>query len=110
MRIGGAELSSTRVERRSTDRHRALFATAHELIETARMPRAALSSINLNLLVALDAVLQTRSVSDAARRTRVTKSAMSHSLSALRHLLDDPLLVRVGGRMALTPHAEALRE
>ena len=74
------------------------------------MPHAALSSINLNLLVALDALLQTRSVSDAARRTRVTTSAMSHSLSALRQLFDDPLLVRVGGRMALTPQAEALRE
>lgn len=74
------------------------------------MPRAALSSINLNLLVALDALLQTKSVSDAARRTRVTTSAMSHSLSALRLLFDDPLLVRAGGRMALTPHAEALRE
>jgi DNA-binding transcriptional LysR family regulator len=74
------------------------------------MARAALSNINLNLLVALDALLQTRSVSDAARLTRVTKSAMSHSLSALRLSFDDPLLVRVGGGMALTPHAEALRE
>jgi DNA-binding transcriptional LysR family regulator len=35
---------------------------------------------------------------------------MSHSLAALRDLFGDPLLVRVGGRMALTPYAESLRE
>jgi DNA-binding transcriptional LysR family regulator len=72
--------------------------------------RPALSNVNLNLLVALDALLSTRSVSDAARRVSVTKSAMSHSLAALRALFEDPLLVRVAGRMVLTPHAESLRE
>ena len=74
------------------------------------MARVALSNVNLNLLVALDALLATRSVSEAARRVRVTKSAMSHSLAALRDLFQDPLLVRVAGRMALTPHAEALAQ
>ena len=74
------------------------------------MARLALSNVNLNLLVALDALLATKSVSEAARRVRVTKSAMSHSLAALRDLFHDQLLVRVGGRMALTPHAEALVE
>ena len=74
------------------------------------MPRLALSNVNLNLLVALDAVLTTRSVSEAARRARVTTSAMSHSLAALRSLFEDPLLVRIGGRMALTPYADSLRE
>jgi DNA-binding transcriptional LysR family regulator len=71
--------------------------------------RLALSNVNLNLLVALDALLATRSVSEAARRVRVTTSAMSHSLSALRSLFDDALLVRIAGRMALTPFAESLR-
>ncbi|HEX6277671.1 MAG TPA: LysR family transcriptional regulator [Polyangiaceae bacterium] len=74
------------------------------------MARLALSNVNLNLLVALDALLATRSVSDAARRVRVTKSALSHSLAALRGLFEDPLLVRAGGRMVLTPYAESLRE
>jgi len=74
------------------------------------MARLALSNVNLNLLVALDALLSTRSVSEAARRVSVTKSALSHSLAALRDLFEDPLLVRVGGRLALTPHAESLRE
>jgi DNA-binding transcriptional LysR family regulator len=71
--------------------------------------RRALSNVNLNLLVALEALLTTKSVSQAARRVNVTTSAMSHSLAALRDLLGDQLLVRVGGRMALTSHAESLR-
>jgi DNA-binding transcriptional LysR family regulator len=74
------------------------------------MARRALSNVNLNLLVALDALLTARSVSEAAKRSSVTTSAMSHSLAALRDLFGDLLLVRVGGRMALTPYAESLRE
>jgi DNA-binding transcriptional LysR family regulator len=67
-----------------------------------------LASINLNLLVALDALLRDRSVTEAARRTRVTPSAMSHSLASLRDLVGDQLLVRSGRGMVLTPRAEAL--
>jgi DNA-binding transcriptional LysR family regulator len=47
-------------------------------------------------------------VTAAAKKVRVTPSAMSHSLSELRALLDDPLLVRSGRGMVLTPRAEAL--
>jgi len=72
------------------------------------MGRVDLSGLNLNLLVAMDALLQTRGVSMAARRVNVTTSAMSHSLSALRELFSDPLLVRVTTGMALTPLAESL--
>jgi len=72
------------------------------------MDRFELANFNLNLLVALDALLGERSVSEAAKRTRVTPSAMSHSLAELRGLLDDPLLVRSGRGMVLTPRAEAL--
>jgi len=72
------------------------------------MRRVDLSSFNLNLLVALDGLLSQRSVTAAAKRVRVTPSAMSHSLSELRHLLGDPLLVRSGRGMLLTPRAEAL--
>jgi len=67
-----------------------------------------LANFNLNLLVALDALLGERSVSAAAKLTRVTPSAMSHSLAELRALLGDPLLVRSGRGMVLTPRAEAL--
>src|SRR5438105_5907154 len=69
-----------------------------------------LSNFNLNLLLALDGLLSQRSVTAAAKRVRVTPSAMSHSLAELRHLLGDPLLVRSGRGMVLTPRAEALVE
>jgi DNA-binding transcriptional LysR family regulator len=72
------------------------------------MRRVDLSNFNLNLLLALDGLLSQRSVTAAAKRVRVTPSAMSHSLSELRHLLGDPLLVRAGRGMVLTPRAEAL--
>jgi DNA-binding transcriptional LysR family regulator len=72
------------------------------------MTQLELSNFNLNLLVALDGLLSQRSVTAAAKRVRVTPSAMSHSLSELRGLLDDPLLVRAGRGMVLTPRAEAL--
>ncbi len=72
------------------------------------MGRLELANVNLNLLVALDGLLNERSVSAAAKLVRVTPSAMSHSLAELRHLLDDPLLVRAGRGMVLTPRAEAL--
>src|SRR5256885_16650462 len=72
------------------------------------MARLELANFNLNLLVALDGLLSQRSVTAAARRVRVTPSAMSHSLSELRHHLGDPLLVRSGRGMVLTPRAEAL--
>src|SRR6476619_4952954 len=72
------------------------------------MKRVDLSNFNLNLLLALDGLLSQRSVTAAAKRVRVTPSAMSHSLSELRHLVGDPLLVRSGRGMVLTPRAEAL--
>src|SRR5205814_10689413 len=72
------------------------------------MPRLELANFNLNLLVALDGLLRERSVTAAAKRVRVTPSAMSHSLAELRDLLGDPLLVRSGRAMVLTPRAEAL--
>jgi DNA-binding transcriptional LysR family regulator len=72
------------------------------------MTRVDLADVNLNLLVALDALVHERSVTGAARRVHVTPSAMSHSLSELRELLGDALLVRVGRGMALTPRGQAL--
>jgi DNA-binding transcriptional LysR family regulator len=68
-----------------------------------------LSSIDLNLLVALDALLEESNVTRAAARSGVSQSAMSHSLRRLRHLMKDPLLVRVGNCTRLTPRAHSLR-
>jgi DNA-binding transcriptional LysR family regulator len=68
-----------------------------------------LSALDLNLLVALDALLLEASVSRAAMRIHLSQPATSHALQRLRDLLGDPLLVRVGARMELTPRAQALR-
>jgi len=65
---------------------------------------------DLNLLVALDALLNDASVAGAARRLGLSASAMSRTLTRLREATGDPLLVRAGRRMVLTPAAEALRE
>ena len=69
-----------------------------------------LASLDLNLLVALDALLREASVSRAAERIGLSQPATSHALRRLRDLMGDPLLVRAGPRMELTPRAEALRE
>lgn len=69
-----------------------------------------LASLDLNLLVALDALLREVSVSRAAERIGLSQPATSHALRRLRELMGDPLLVRAGPRMELTPRAEALRE
>jgi DNA-binding transcriptional LysR family regulator len=72
------------------------------------MDRPRLSEINLNLLLALDAILIERSVSRAARRAGVSQPAMSQSLRHLRAIFRDDLLVRDRGTMVLTPAAERL--
>jgi len=68
-----------------------------------------LHSLDLNLLVALDALLREASVSRAALRIGLSQPAASHALQRLRDLIGDPLLVRTGARMELTPRAQALR-
>lgn len=67
-----------------------------------------LARMDVNLLVALDVLLEERSVTRAAKRLAVTQSAMSQTLQRLRDTLDDPLLVRRGLGMVPTPRAEAL--
>jgi DNA-binding transcriptional LysR family regulator len=68
-----------------------------------------LTSLDLNLLVALDALLREANVSRAALRIGLSQPAASHALQRLRDLIGDPLLVRNGSRMELTPRALALR-
>ena len=69
-----------------------------------------LAEVDLNLLVVLDALLREQSVGRAARRLGRTQSTTSHALGRLRTLLDDPLLIRDGRRMVLTPRARTLQE
>lgn len=77
-----------------------------------------LRSIDLNLLVVLDALLLERHVSRAANRLNMSQPAVSHALARLRALLDDPLFIRHGGGLSPTiralelsqPLAEALTQ
>jgi DNA-binding transcriptional LysR family regulator len=64
---------------------------------------------DLNLLIALDALLAEGGVAAAARRLRLSPSAMSRTLSRLREATGDPLLVRAGRGLVPTPRAVALR-
>ena len=85
------------------------FHVAMNAIHAAeRIAPGALAGIDLNLIVAFDALAHERSVTLAAQRIGVTQSAMSHALRRLRVLLGDPLLVRGQSGMVLTPRAELL--
>ncbi len=64
-----------------------------------------INDVNLNLLVAFDALFEELSVTGAARRAGVTQPAMSNTLAQLRALFQDPLFVR--HRTGLTPTARA---
>jgi len=65
---------------------------------------------DLNLLVTLDALLSEGSVARAARRLRLSPSAMSRALARLREVMGDPLLVRAGRGLVPTPRAIAVRD
>ena len=67
-----------------------------------------LGRLDLNLLVALEALIEEGNVSRAAERLFITQSAMSKTLGRLRELFDDPLFIRKGSGMVATPRAEQL--
>jgi len=69
-----------------------------------------MSDPDLNLLLTLDALLTEGSVAGAARRLRLSPSAMSRSLARLREATGDPLLVRAGRGLVASPRALELRE
>jgi DNA-binding transcriptional LysR family regulator len=67
-----------------------------------------MTSIDLNLLAALDVLLTERSVTAAARRLGLSISATSRTLARLRSATGDPLLVQAGRSLVPTPYAEQL--
>nr|WP_295835446.1 LysR family transcriptional regulator [uncultured Azospirillum sp.] len=69
-----------------------------------------MSAPDLNMLVTLDALLTEGSVAGAARRLRLSPSAMSRALARLRETTGDPLLVRAGRGLVPTPRAVELRD
>ena len=66
--------------------------------------------LDLNLLVALDALLDECSITRAAERLNLSQSATSNALARLREYFDDELLVQVGRKMEPTARAEGLRD
>src|SRR3546814_17039036 len=69
-----------------------------------------MSRPDLNLLVTLDVLLAEGSVAGAARRLRLSPSAMSRALARLRETTGDPLMVRAGRGLVPTPRALELSE
>ncbi|MDK1388610.1 LysR family transcriptional regulator [Sinorhizobium sp. 8-89] len=69
-----------------------------------------MSKPDLNLLATLDVLLSEGSVARAARRLRLSPSAMSRALARLRQATGDPLLVRAGRGLVPTPRALELGE
>jgi DNA-binding transcriptional LysR family regulator len=69
-----------------------------------------MSRADLNLLVALDVLLTEGNVARAARRLKLSPSAMSRTLARLRETTGDPLLVRAGRGLVPTPRALEVRE
>jgi len=69
-----------------------------------------MSKSDLNLLIPLNVLLAEGSVARAARRLRLSPSAMSRALARLREATGDPLLVRAGRGLVPTPRALELRE
>jgi DNA-binding transcriptional LysR family regulator len=67
-------------------------------------------SINLNLIPILQALLREESVARGAEQVGLSQPAMSGALARLRDVMGDPLLVRVGRTMRLTPRAERMRK
>ncbi|HZS10586.1 MAG TPA: LysR family transcriptional regulator [Blastocatellia bacterium] len=67
-----------------------------------------LQTIDLNLLLALEALIEERNVTRAAKRVGLSQPAMSNALARLRRTFDDPLLVRTADGMTPTPAAQAL--
>ena len=99
-------------------RPRLMPAVAEQMVWTASsfqqigsmmaIDHANLARLDLNLLVALDALLAERSVTRAAARVGLGQSAMSHNLARLRALFGDELLTRASDGMRPTPRALAL--
>ena len=77
---------------------------------TRNARRRSMARPDLNLLFTLDVLLAEGSVARAARRLRLSPSAMSRALARLREATGDPLLVRAGRGLVASPRALELRD
>ncbi|MEM7064340.1 MAG: LysR family transcriptional regulator [Cyanobacteria bacterium P01_B01_bin.77] len=69
---------------------------------------SSLRKLDLNLLLALDVLIEEVNVTNAAEKLNMSQSAMSYSLKRLRTLLDDPILIRSSRDMEATPYAREI--
>ena len=69
-----------------------------------------LRQLDLNLLIALDVLIEEVSVSKAAERLNMSQSTMSYSLKKLRTILDDDILIRTSRQMEVTPYARGISD
>jgi DNA-binding transcriptional LysR family regulator len=69
-----------------------------------------LSQFDLNLLLVLHALFEAESVEAAAEHVHLSRSAFSHALARARAAVNDPIAVKAGRRLELTPRGRALRE
>lgn len=88
----------------------ALYSCVERYITIKPCYAGGMSRPDLNLLVTLDVLLAEGSVARAARRLRLSPSAMSRALARLRTTMGDPLLVRAGRGLVPTPRAIELRQ
>jgi DNA-binding transcriptional LysR family regulator len=85
-------------------------AAGQTLLRVVHIRSAAIRPVDANLLMILAVLLQTRSISRAAKRMGMSQPTVSRALGQLRATLADPLLVRSGGKMTLTQRAMELAQ
>lgn len=91
--------------------HHSHIIFAFDAISVAKAPIGhRMQTPDLNLLLTLDILLAEGSVTRAARRLRLSPSAMSRALARLREAMGDPLLVRAGRMLVPTPRALEIRD
>ena len=87
-----------------------LSAGDRPLSVSAKSSDGAWGTIDLNLLIVFDAVMQERNLTRAGRRLGLSQPATSHALARLRHMLHDDLFIRSPDGMRPTPRAEQMAE
>ncbi|BCH19737.1 LysR family transcriptional regulator [Mesorhizobium sp. L-2-11] len=99
------ELSCGNASQNHDRPHAGLTARDHYV---EQRPNLNLASINLNLLVALEALLAARNITHAGRRVGKSQPAMSRALAVLRDIFNDEILVRGSRGFFLTSQGERL--
>ena len=87
-----------------------MLAFVQSIVYGLAMRLTNIENLDLNLLIALRALLEERHVTKAAERIGLSQPAMSRALGRLRAMFNDPLLVKGTGGMTLTARANSLQQ